>query len=169
MIVPRVPIKNGIDMRSYLVALTLLAVPITASAADYLAEIVSDVHQAEGMTADQIVRRGLQCIKSASHNASESVEPAVDGNVAYGIVRIEYSHRLVQNIIRARASVVAKEGRFKVSHTDIERYNELAHGYIGVHTGFGGGSDKVREVLVDHAARIVECIVKPPEVAGGAW
>lgn len=156
-------------MRSHLAALTLLAFPIAASAADYLTEIISDVHQVPGMTTEQIVARGLQCIKSSSHNASESVEPAVDGDVAYGIVRLEYSHRLVQNIIRVRASVAAKEGRFKVAHTDIERYNELARGYIGVHTGFGSGSDKVREVLVDHAARIADCIVKAREVAAGDW
>lgn len=156
-------------MRRYLLALAMLAASTAASAVEYLTEVTSDVYQAPGMSTAQIVDRGLQCIKSSSRNASEHVDPAVDGDVAYGIVRIEYSHRLVQNIVRVRASVAAREGRFKVAHTDIERYNELARGYIGVHTGFGGGSDKVREVLADHSARIAECIVKPPEVASGDW
>lgn len=155
-------------LRPHLAALFIAAAP-AAHAADYLTEIISDVHQAPGMSVEQLVDRGLQCIKSSSHNAAEYITPAVDGDTAYGIVRFEYSHLMVPDLIRARVSVVAREGRFRVAHTSIERYSEFTRGYIRVHTGFGGKSDKVRQVLAEHADKIAACITNPPDVAGGDW
>lgn len=156
-------------MRSHLVALTLLAVPTAASAVEYLTEVVSDVHEAEGLAANQIVERGMQCIKSTSGNASEYVTPTVDGDTVYAIVRGSHSTMpLTSTTTRSRLSVVARDGRFKVAHTDIEILDSK-YGNHKVVKQWGTGWQKTETALAAWSAEVAACIVKKPEVAGGDW
>ena len=140
-----------------------------ASAAEYLTEVVSDAHQAEGMTAQQIVERGAQCIKSTSGNASEYVTTTIDGDTAYGIVRGTHTTMpLIQVVTRSRLSVVAREGRFKVAHTDIEIL-DTKYGNHKVVKQWGTGWQKTEAALSAWSAEVAACILKKPEVAGGDW
>lgn len=158
-------------MRSHLIALALLIVPTAASAVEYLTGVVSDVHQAEGMSATQIAERGLQCIKSTGGNSAEYVDPAIDGTTAYAIVRTSYSSMMVNTILRSRLSVVARDGRFKVAHTDIERYYDPARTYLTIQKGWGTGWEKAQAVLQDRATEVAACVINKPSqpVAGGDW
>jgi hypothetical protein len=159
-------------MRSHLLALTLLAVPTAASAVEYLTEITSDVYQAPGMSTAQIVDRALQCIKSSSGNTADSVAPAVDGDVAYAVVNTEYRLAfMVQSSARSRLSVLARDARFRVTHTDIEgdQRNPFTGKPMQIHTQPGGGAKQAEAAMVARSEALAACIVKKPEVAGGDW
>lgn len=158
-------------MRAFMIAVTFLAVPASANATEYLTEVVSDVQQAEGMSADQIVQRGLQCIKSTGGNSATYVDPAIDGTTAYAIVKTAYTSMMIENIIRSRLSVIAKDGRFKVTHSDIESYNEIARGYIQIQKRWGTGWEKTQSALQERSSLVADCIVKKQEnpVVGGDW
>jgi hypothetical protein len=155
--------------KMFLVVLTLLAVPTAASAVEYLTEVTSEAHQAEGMTVQQIVDRGAQCIKSTSGNASEYVNPTVDGDTVYAIVRGSHTTMpLIEVVTRSRLSVVAREGRFKVAQTDIEILDSK-YGNHRVVKQWGTGWQKTEAALAEWSAEVASCIVKKPEVAGGDW
>jgi hypothetical protein len=156
-------------MRSHLLALTLLAVPTAASAVEYLTEVTSEVHQAEGLAVQQIVERGAECIKSTSGNASEYVNPTLDGDTVYAIVRGSHTTMpLISVVTRSRLSVVAREGRFKVAHTDIEIL-DAKYGNHRVVKQWGTGWQKTEAALSAWSAEVAACIIKKPEVAGGDW
>jgi hypothetical protein len=154
---------------SLLAAMAFLIVPATANAVDYLTEVVSDVQQAPGMSATQIVDRAQNCIKSTSGNASEHVNPTVDGDTVYAIVRGSHTTMpLVSVVTRSRLSVVAREGRFKVAHTDIEILDNK-YGNHQVIKQWGTGWQKTEAALSVWATEVASCIVTTPEVAGGEW
>jgi hypothetical protein len=159
-------------MRSHLLALTLLVVPTAASAVEYLTEVTSDVHQAEGLTVQQIVERGAQCIKSTSGNAADNVLPAVDGDSAYAVVQTEYTYGiLTRGQARSRLAVLARDQRFRVTHTDIEgdQRNPFTGKPMQIHKTPGGGAKQAEAAMVARSEALAACIVKTPEVAGGDW
>lgn len=159
-------------MRLYLAALALLAAPCVSHATEYLTEIVSDVHSAPGMTTAQIVDRGLQCIRSTGGNAADYVTPAIDGDVAYAVVDTEYQLAfMVQSSARSRLSVIARDERFRVTHTDIEHNerNPFTGKRMPIHKNPGGGAKPAEAAMAARSEAVAACIVKPPEVAGGDW
>lgn len=150
-------------------AVAALALSANAHAVEYLTEVVSDVHQADGMTAAQITERGLQCIKSSSGNAAEYVNPTIDGGTAYAIVRGSHSTMpLITTVTRSRLSVVAKDGRFKVAHTDIEILDHKYGNHMVVKQ-WGTGWQKTEAALAQWSAEVASCIIKQPDVSAGDW
>lgn len=143
----------------------LLAISISSAthAAESLAEVTSEVYQADGMTKDQITSKAMQCIKSSGGNAAKSIEPAVDGDNAYAIVKTAYSHALVAGTVRSRITVQAKDGRFRVVHTDIDNFNDFAKNYIPIYKSWGTGWQKAEAALQGWFPDVSACILKKTE------
>lgn len=161
---------NNKTMKRAISAAILAMSAQVAVASDYLTEVVSDVHPAEGMSANHILERGLQCIKSTGGNGATYIDPAIDGDTAYSVVKLAFTRAMIEDMIRYRVSVVAKDGRFKVASTDIERYSDFTHGYLGIAKVWGTGWQKVEEVVKDHSAKVASCITKTQDpIAAGDW
>lgn len=147
--------------------LLVLAVAMATSSITYasetLSEVISEVYQAEGMTKDQINNKALQCIKSSAGNAAGAVEPAIDGDSAYAIVRTGYTKAMVSFTVRSRITVLAKDGRFKITHTDIDQFSDLANSYVPVYKSWGTGWQKAEESLKGWFPTISACLLKKPE------
>jgi hypothetical protein len=123
------------------------------------------------MSAAQIVDRAEQCIKSTSGNTADAVVPAVDGETAYAVVDTEYRFALSLSTVRSRLSVLAREERFKVTHTDIDNggVNPFTGKRLAVPKQLGGPASAIEAALVERSDAVAACIVKKPEVAGGDW
>ena len=157
---------------SHLAVLAFLVVPATANAIDYLTEVTSDVYQAPGMSTAQIVDRALQCIRSASGNSADNVQPAVDGDTAYAVVQTEYTYGIfTRGQARSRLAVIARDQRFRVAHTDIEgdQRNPFTGKPMQIHKTPGGGAKQAEAAMVARSDAVAACVVKKPEVAGGDW
>lgn len=155
-------------IRPHLAALLIAAAP-AAHAIDYLDEIVSEVHQAPGMSIEQIVERGLQCIKSTGGNAAEYIEATRDDNIAYAIVRHRHAtSALSETTTRSRLSVVARDERFRVAHTDIEVIS-AQYGNFRLQKTWGTSWKKNEAALAAWSEKVADCILNPPDIAGGDW
>lgn len=151
-------------------ALVLLLAASPAFAFEDLNEVISEVIEAPSMTAPQIADRGAQCLKSAAGNAAEVVDPARDGDTAYAVVRIEYSSMMMTSLVRNRVSVIGKDGRFKVTSTDIE-YKPIGgphtYDYGPLAKIVGTGWKKAEAEIRAYHAAVAACITKPASAPGG--
>lgn len=139
-----------------------------AGAAEQLDQVVTDVIEAPGMTAAQIGDRGLQCLKASSGNVADRVDPARDGDNAYAIVITSLKRMTVTDQVRSRMTVISKDGRFKVAHTDIERYIDFGAGtWKPVQKYMGSGFEAVKGALQDRASAVAACIATPAPTPGG--
>lgn len=151
--------------------LVMLLIAFFASNADAAAktldEVASDVYVAEGKAAAEIAGRAEQCLKSASGNVADKVDPIRDGDSVFAIVITGFSHMLLESKVRSRMTVFAKEGRFKVVHTDIEQPDELRGGMMPVYMHAGGGAKQATAALTKRSAAVADCITKPSVAPGG--
>ena len=159
-------------MSSITAAVIAMALSTSAHAVEYLTEVTSDVHEAPGMSPAQIVDRALQCLRATSGNNADNVLPAIDGDTAYAVVITGYRLAfMVPDHVTSRITVVAKKGRFKVMHTNIEHdnINPFTGKRLGVHTQPGGGAKAIETALAERSEAVAACIIKPSEVAAGDW
>lgn len=150
------------------VAVLMLAAT-SAHAAKTLDTVVGEPVTIDGMTASQIGDRAMQCLQAASSNVADKVTPLRDGDVAYAIVITGYMVMISKMMARSRMSVQAKDGRFRVVHSDIEIFRELTNDWGPVYMSFGGGAKQVQEALEARSAAVAGCITKTVEQPGGDW
>lgn len=152
------------------VAFIALLLPFAqANAAKTLDEVVGEPVTIDGMSAAQIADRAMQCLQAASSNVADKVTPLRDGDTAYAIVITGFVKMMVAGNARSRMSVQAKDGRFRIVHSDIELFRELSNDWGPVYTSFGAGAKQVDEALRARSAAVVACITKTVEQPGGDW
>lgn len=137
-----------------------LAVQIVgmAHAADALTEVSSNVYVAEGVAANDILDQAGRCIKSAAGNNANEVFPEKDGGLVYAVVKTRYERALLSWVVRSRINVYAKDGRYKISHTDIEQYNSSGNGYMPIQKYWGSGWQAAEEALTKWFPAIDSCM-----------
>lgn len=161
-------------MNKNILALLGLLCAEPALAVEYLSKVEAEVVLAEGMSANSIVSRSIECLKSTAGHNSADVEPATDGDTAYATVYAQYSSGLAGGTIRARANIHGKEGRFKISYTDIQSMDVSFDGnpstpYMSIAKAWGTGWKKAEESLLANAAVLASCIVKQPAPESENW
>jgi hypothetical protein len=138
-----------------------------AVAVEMLTQVSSDAIQAEGMTAAEIAERGAACIKYTAGNKTNSVEPAIDGTTAYAAAETETRFGAVETTYRSRLAVVARDGRYKVEHTNIEwNMKENPGRWYPVKKSLGTGWKRAEAAMTERSAAVAACIANKP--AGAA-
>lgn len=147
-------------------------------APEYLTSVVSEPFQTTG-TATEIAVRAETCAARLLYAGVEGGELIVSSSPATGVVvarnSLEYRDNLVPWRIRSRMTVEARDGRFRISHGEIERYTDPAHG-----TQLFGGSpwgpigkwrfsgwQKAEAALIGKTGELAACIHQPASV--DAW
>ena len=119
--------------------LSLAVVASPAAAAEYLTDVTSQVYQTPG-TPKEIATRAQICIaqhlRSGTVSAPQVVTSDLDNGTIVAQNALKFSH-LNEWQIRSRFTFEAREGRFRISQTGIEMFNDMAGGWGGI--GFGGG------------------------------
>lgn len=140
---------------------TLLACAAApAFAADYLTEVTSEVMQTTG-TPREIATRANTCIsQNLAPGTTDSqliITSDLDGGVVVARSAMTYPDGLLQWQVRSTFTLEAREGRFRIVQTNLERFNRV-WGPIGKWTG--SGWKKAEEAFTSSAAKVAQCVVQ---------
>jgi hypothetical protein len=148
---------------SALIALGLLASP--AAAAEYLTEVTSQVYQAPG-TPKEIATRAQTCIaqnlRPGTVNAPQIVTSDLDNGIIVAQSALEYGSFPVWKI-RSRFTFEARDGRFRISQTGLEQFNEMAGGWAGIGKWWGSPWKKAEAAFAASADAVARCVIAGPK------
>jgi hypothetical protein len=140
----------------------VLATP--ASGAEFLTSVTSEVYQAPG-PARELARRAQQCI--AQHLAAGTVDAPVilTSDLEAGTVvarnAMEYGS-FPRWKIRSTFTFEAKESRFRITQTNLERFNDAAFGgagWYGIGKWWGSDWKKAEKVFAESATAVANCVM----------
>lgn len=144
------------------IALSGLAsiVPVAAIAAEYLTTVASDVYQTAG-TAREIAVRANTCISQrlapGMTDAQLVISSDLDGGVIVARSALQYGN-LPRWKIRSRFTFEARDGRFRIEQTGLERFNDMAGGWGPIGKWTGSQWQKAEVAFVASAASVAECV-----------
>ena len=147
----------------------LLTVALLMSAApperEYLTEVQSDVIEATG-TAAEIASRGQACMSQILAGGTVSADIILSSDTERGVIVArnaqEYSEGFMGLLVwqmRSRMTLEAREGRFRVTHSQIERFNDQAGGWGPIGKWNTSGWQRAEAELRSTLATIANCIV----------
>lgn len=148
--------------------LTLLLV--TEPQREYLTEVVSEPTPTVGAAAE-IASRGEACIARLLSAGSEGeliISRDVQGGTLVARNVTDYRDGLVIWKIRSRVTFEAREGRFRISHSQIERFNDQSFGsnvlgaspWQPVGKWRGSGWQKAHDALAGQSQALSNCITQ---------
>lgn len=147
------------------VALVAIGTSTPAYAAEYLTSVTSEVFQAQG-SPREIAARASTCIavhlSSGSSDDPLVISTDLDGGMIVARNSIEYGS-LPRWKIRSRFTFEAREGRFRIEQTSLERVNtnmltgEDAWGRIGKWTG--SRWKEVQKKFEESANTVAQCVI----------
>lgn len=146
----------------YLVSLAVaIAAATSAQAAEYLTEVASEVYQAEGSTRE-IATRAQTCM--SQHLASGVtggqliINADLDGGIIVANSAIEYGS-LPRWKIRSRFTFEARDGRFRIQQTNLERFNDQFNvGWNAIGKWTGSQWREAETAFVASAATVAQCV-----------
>ena len=169
--------------------------PCFAFGAEYLEKVESDVFEASG-SKPELAKRGKFCISSTVRNEEVRISDStagtgplgsvgeghsggvtggdvfVDIDIEAGIItannRVDYESKLLAHNVKSTMTFLAKDGRFKIQHTNIEQVQKntgYMHntGYMRVGKWWGSGWKDVEKALVDISSKVAECVISGPK------
>ncbi len=150
-------------MRRYvLITLVLAALSRPAEAAEYLTTVSSEVYQTTG-TQREIATRASTCI--SKHLAPGTVDAQLiinsdfDGGIIVARSSVEYPDGMMSWKIRSVFTFEAREGRFRIEQTNLERFNR-SWGPIGKWSG--SGWKKADQAFAASAGVVAQCVISAP-------
>lgn len=144
---------------------------LAIAAPEYLTEVVSPVYEAAATPAE-LSRRAEACFsqyvgQTAGGPVILSSDPATGVVVASNV--LEYRDGLAPWRIRSRVTFEARDGRFRIKHTAIERHNDQSFGsqvlgatpWAPVGKWWGSGWQKAQQALEAVSGKVADCVVAP--------
>jgi|GEM_PF-1186744 len=154
-------IKSEHEMKTMkFVALATSGFVITtpAHAAEYLTEITSEVYQAEG-TSKEIAQRANTCISQHLAPGTTDAQLIVSSDHDNGVIvarnAVQYPDGMMRWEIRSTFTFEAREGRFRIVQTNLERFNRR-WGPIGKWSG--SGWKKAEQAFMGPANEVAQCV-----------
>jgi len=150
------------------VLLLIGVVAAPASAAEYLTAVTSEVYQTNG-TPREIATRASTCI--AQHLAPGKVDAQLiinsdlDSGVVVARSAVEYPDLVMRWQIRSVFTFEAREGRFRIEQTDLERFNDMSGGWSPIGKWTGSGWKKAETAFMASADVVARCVMNPPRRA----
>lgn len=146
----------------YVIALGTAALSASAGAAEYLTSVASEVYQIPG-TPKTIATRAKTCIsqnlKPGTTDSQLIISSDLDGGTIVARSAIVYPDGLANWEVRSTFTFEAREGRFRIIQTNLERFNQR-WGPIGKWTG--SGWRKVEGVFATSATVVAQCVISGP-------
>lgn len=126
---------------------------------EYLVEVVSPVVEMPG-TAEEIAAKGRACISQrlAAGTTTSDLILSDDGTTIVARSVWKYSERFVPWEIRSRFVFEAREGRFRITQTSLERFNEYGGGWGAIGKWRGSGWERAQQAFQDGAASVATCV-----------
>ncbi|MEL7755453.1 hypothetical protein AAG601_06630 [Citromicrobium bathyomarinum] len=135
----------------------LVATPVLAN--EYLTEITSEVYQTEG-SPREIAQRANTCISQHLAPGTTDAQLIVSSDLENGVIvarnAVQYPDGLSQWQIRSTFTFEAREGRFRIVQTNLERFNRT-WGPIGKWSG--SGWKKAEQAFMGPANEVARCVM----------
>lgn len=154
--------------RFSLFALGVTIFPAPAAAAEYLTSVTSEVYLTDG-TPREIATRATICISQnlapGTVDAQLIISSDLDGGMIVARSALEYGS-FPRWKIRSRFTFEARDGRFRIEQSSLERFNDqfnVGWGPIGKWTG--SQWKKAEETFAASAAVVARCVMNGPSRA----
>ena len=141
--------------------LILASLASPASAHEYLTELTSAVYQAQGTPRD-IAARAQNCIAQNLRSGTVNAPQIVSSDLDHGVVVAQNALRfgsLPEWQIRSRLTFEAREGRFRISQSGIEMFNDMAGGWGPIGKWFGSPWKKAEAAFLASADAVAQCVI----------
>lgn len=149
-----------------ILSVTLLAL---APPQEYLTEIVRPVVERPG-TAAEIASTARRCVAEhlGSGRAGGELIISDSDNIIVSRSALSYRDGLASWQVRSRFTVEARDGRFRVTQSGLERLNDAAGGWGPIGKWWGSGWQKAEQAFNDSAQAVEACIARP-EAPADDW
>jgi hypothetical protein len=151
--------------RCSFLALAALGSSSPAFAAEYLTTLTSDVYQTNG-SPKEIATRATTCISqhlsAGTADAQLIISSDLDGGVIVARNALEYGS-LPRWKIRSRFTFEARDGRFRIEQTNLERFNDMAGGWGPIGKWAMSGWKKAEETFSASAIVVAQCVMNGPK------
>jgi hypothetical protein len=135
-----------------------------ATAAEPLDAVTSAVFQTSGSSRD-IARRANGCIAAHLAPAKKDAPLIVSSDLEDGTIvarnAVDYGGGLSGGKARSRFTFEARDGRFRIEQTELERANQLG-GWSRIGKGAGSDWKKAETALSASADAVALCVVQKP-------
>lgn len=142
----------------------MIALALALLAPDYLTTVQSDVIESPG-AASEIAAKGEACMAQQLGSGQQGGELIISRDSAAGVVvsrnAVTYRDGLLEWQMRSRLTLEARDGRFRLTHSSIERFNDQAGGWSPVGKWWGSGWQKAETALKDVSTAVARCITAP--------
>lgn len=147
---------------SRMIILILAGLSSPATANEYLTSVASQVHQTTG-TAREIATRANTCISQRLSAGTVDAQLIISSDLDSGIVVARNAINqggLMQWQLRSRFTFEARDGRFRIEQTALERFNQGRWGPIGRWAGSQWRS--AENAFRASADAVAQCVLTPP-------
>lgn len=138
----------------------------SAAAHEYLTSVISQVYQAQG-TQKEIAQRASICIAQNLAPGTIDAQLVISQDLDNGIIvaRNATTHGSFPVFkIRSRLTLEARDGRFRIDQTGLERFNEMNGNGWGPIGKWWGSQWKSAETAFDlSAASVAQCVMSAPK------
>ena len=139
----------------------MIALVLALATPDYLTVVRSEPIPARG-SVREIAARAEACMARGLAAGVAGGELIVSRDLEGGVVvarnAMEYRDGLLIWSMRSRVTVEVREGRFRISHENIERFNDQGGGWSPVGKWWGSGWQKAESALADVSNDLGACI-----------
>ena len=147
-----------------LIALAAVSSPVAA--AEYLTEVTSQVYQVAG-TPKEIATRAQTCIaqnlRSGTVNAPQIVSSDLDNGIIVAQSALETGSFPVWKL-RSRFTFEARDGRFRITQTGLEWFNDTGGGaWLGIGKWWGSPWKKAEAAYTASADAVAQCVIAGPK------
>jgi hypothetical protein len=141
--------------------MTVLALVAALVAPDYLTSVTSPVIETPGTPAE-IAARGERCMAQQLGSGRAGGELIISRDIEAGVIvsrsAVNYRDGMLVWQMRSRLTLEARDGRFRLEHTGIERFNDQSGGWSAVGKWWGSGWQKAETALKETSASVASCI-----------
>jgi hypothetical protein len=148
---------------STLVLLVVLASP--AAAHDYLTDLTSPVYQAAGTPRDIAIRAQTcmaQNLRPGAVNAQQFVSSDLDNGIIVAQNALSFGS-FPEWQARSRFTFEARDGRFRITQTGIEMFNDMAGGWRPIGKWTGSPWKKAEAAFTASADAVAQCVIAGPK------
>jgi hypothetical protein len=149
--------------RQCLLILALISCSTPVLAAEYLTSVTSQVYQATGAP-KELAQRANTCISQhLAPGTTDSlliISSDLDNGVVVARNAIRYPDGLMQWEVRSVFTFEAREGRFRIEQTNLERFNDR---WSGIGKWAGSGWKKAEAAFVTSADAVAQCVISGPK------
>lgn len=152
-------------VRRVAAVIVLAALASPAAAAEYLTEVTSQVYQTPG-TPKEIATRAQTCIAQNLRSGTVNAPQIVSSDLDNGIVVAQNALRFTQLNdwqIRSRFTFEARDGRFRISQTGLEMFNDMGGGWGGIGKWWGSPWKKAEATFKASANAVAACVIAGPK------